>query len=128
MNPLTDTRKLVLIVEDEPDVVQLLAFNLQRQGYRVGHASDGLAAVNETFERHPDLILLDLMLPKLHGFEVCRLLKSSPSSRHIPIIMVTAMDSTEHKLKGLGMGADDYVTKPFEISELIARVKARIGN
>ena len=123
-----DERKFILIAEDEPDVVRLLAFHLQRQGYRVGHAADGLSAVNDTFESHPDLILLDLMLPKLPGFEVCRLLKSSPTSRGIPIIMVTAMGGMEHKLKGFGVGADDYITKPFEISELLVRVRSRLGD
>lgn len=122
----SDPRKFILIAEDEPDVVRLLAFHLQRQGYRVGHAPDGLAAVNDVFEGHPDLVLLDLMLPKLHGFEVCRLIKSTPTARHIPIIMVTAMSGLDDKLKGLGLGADDYVTKPFEITELIARIKRRL--
>jgi two-component system phosphate regulon response regulator PhoB len=127
MRLATDKRKFVLIAEDEPDMVRLLAFHLQRHGYRVGHAPDGLAAINDTLESIPDLLILDLMLPRLHGFEVCRMLKASPTSRHIPIIMVTAMDSTEHKLRGFGLGADDYVTKPFEISELLARIKNRLG-
>ena len=127
MRPVSDNRKFVLIAEDERDVVRLLALHLQLQGYRVGHAPDGLAAVNDTFESKPDLIVLDLMLPKLHGFEVCRMLKASPTARHIPIIMITAMASTESKLKGFGLGADDYVTKPFEIGELLARIKQRLG-
>lgn len=117
-----DARKVILIVEDEPDVVRLLAFHLQRAGYRVAHASDGLTAINQAFDQKPDLVLLDLMLPKLHGLDVCRLLKQSPASRHIPVIMVTALTSLEDKLKGFGCGADDYVTKPFEIRELLARI------
>lgn len=115
-----DLRKVILIVEDEPDVVRLLAFHLQRAGYRVTHASDGLTAINQAFDQKPDLVLLDLMLPKLHGLEVCRLLKQSPTSRHIPVIMVTALTGLDDKLKGFGCGADDYVTKPFEIRELLA--------
>lgn len=127
MGTTTDRRKFVLVAEDDPDMVRLLVFHLQRQGYRVGHAPDGLAAINDTFESQPDLIILDLMLPKLHGFEVCRLLKSSPTSRQIPIIMVTALATIENKLKGLGLGADDYITKPFAVPELVARVKTRLG-
>ena len=127
MRTVTDRRKFVLVAEDEPDVVRLLAYHFQRQGYRVGHAPDGLAAINDTFESCPDLIILDLLLPKLHGLEVCRLLKSSPLSRHIPIIMVTALATTSDKLKGFGLGADDYLTKPFQVAELVARVKTRLG-
>ncbi len=121
-----DSRKSVLIAEDEPDIVRLLAFHLQRAGYRVAHAADGVAAINDVFENKPDLVLLDGLLPKLHGFEVCRLLKHSPTSRHIPIILVTALTSMDDKLKGFGCGADDYVTKPFEIRELVARVRHRL--
>jgi len=126
VNDGIDTRKFVLIAEDEPDVVRLLAFHLQRAGYRVGHAADGVAAVNGVFEGHPDLLLLDLMLPKMPGLEVCRLLKNSPTARRMPIVMVTAMAGLEDKLKGFGCGADDYVTKPFEVRELISRVNALV--
>jgi DNA-binding response OmpR family regulator len=118
-----DRRPYVLIAEDEPDVVRLLAFHLQRAGYRVAHASDGLAAINSVFEHKPDLLLLDGMLPKMHGFEVCRMLKHSPTSHRVPIIMVTALCAMEDKLKGFACGADDYVTKPFEIREVVARVR-----
>lgn len=121
-----DRRKFILIAEDEPDVVRLLAFHLQRAGYRIAHAPDGLAAINAVFEEKPDLVLLDGMLPKLHGFEVCRTLKNSPTSRRVPVIIVTALASTEDKLKGFGCGADDYVTKPFEIPELLARIQQNL--
>jgi DNA-binding response OmpR family regulator len=117
-------RPMILIAEDEPDAATLLEFHLRRQGYRTAVAPDGLSALNETFGRKPELVLLDLMLPKLHGLQVCRMLKTSPLTQHIPIIMVTALGSPEDKLKGFGQGADDYVTKPFDIPELLARIQA----
>lgn len=116
--------KTILIAEDEPDTANLLQFHLQRRGYRTTVASDGLNALNLSFERHPDLVILDLMLPKLHGFEVCRLLKTSPSTRHIPVFLLTAMASTENKVQGFSLGANEYMTKPFEVSELLARVES----
>ena len=117
-------RRLILIAEDEPDTARLLEFHLRRHGYTTAVAPDGLTAVNTVFEKKPVLIILDLMLPLMHGFEVCRLVKSSPTGNQIPIIMLTAMASTENKLEGFKQGADDYVTKPFVMSELIARVEA----
>jgi DNA-binding response OmpR family regulator len=117
-------RRLILITESEPDAAHLLEFHLRRQGYRTAIAPDGLAALNETFAEKPALLLLDLLLPKLHGLEVCRMLKSSPIAQHIPIIMVTALGSPENKLKGFGQGADDYVTKPYNVPELLARIHA----
>ncbi len=117
-------RRLILIAEDEPDTARLLEFHLRRRGYNTAIAPDGLSAMNTVFEKRPVLIILDLMLPLMHGFEVCRLIKSSPAASSIPVIMVTAMASTENKLEGFKQGADDYLTKPFVISELIARVDA----
>jgi DNA-binding response OmpR family regulator len=114
----------ILIAEDEPDTANLLQFHLQRRGYHTTVASDGLNALNLSFERHPDLVILDLMLPKLHGFEVCRMLKTSPSTRHIPVFMLTAMAATEDKVQGFNLGANEYMTKPFEVSELLARVES----
>lgn len=114
----------ILIAEDEPDTANLLQFHLQRRGYQTTVASDGLNALNLSFERHPDLVILDLMLPKLHGFEVCRMLKASPSTRHIPIFMLTAMAATENKVQGFSLGANEYMTKPFEMSELLARIES----
>jgi DNA-binding response OmpR family regulator len=87
-------------------------------------ATDGLMALNVTFEMHPDLVILDLMMPKLHGLEVCRLLKSSPTTRHIPILILSALSAPSDKLTGFGRGADDYLSKPFEMNELLARVQA----
>jgi DNA-binding response OmpR family regulator len=117
-----DQRKLILIAEDDPDVARLVAFHLQHAGYRVAHAPDGLTAVNSVFEGRPDLLILDLMLPKLHGYEVCRLLRHSPLSRSLPILMLTACAGLDDKLKGFGVGTSDYMTKPFAVKELLARV------
>jgi DNA-binding response OmpR family regulator len=114
---------LILIAEDEADAARLVSYRLQSKGYRTCVAADGLATVNAAFEKHPDLVILDLMMPKLHGFEVCRLLKNSPSTRDVPVLILSAMASMEDKLKGFGRGADDYMTKPFEMPELIARVE-----
>src|SRR6266478_1710701 len=116
--------KSILIAEDEPDTANLLQFHLQRRGYHTTVASDGLNALNLSFERRPDPVILDLMLPKLHGFEVCRMLKTSPSTRHIPVFMLTALASTENKVQGLSLGAAEYMTKPFAMSELLARVES----
>ncbi|HUI08323.1 MAG TPA: response regulator [Verrucomicrobiae bacterium] len=117
-------RRVILIAEDEPDTANLLQFHLQRRGYHTTVAADGFHALNLTFERHPDLIILDLMLPKLHGFEVCRMLKESPSTRDIPVFMLTALASSESKVQGFSLGANDYLTKPFEIPELLARIES----
>ena len=115
-------RRFILIAEDEPDTANLLQFHLQRRGYHTRVAADGFDALNLSFESHPDLVILDLMLPKLHGFEVCRMLKASPSTRAIPVVMLTAVASMESKVEGFNVGANDYMTKPFEIPELLARI------
>ena len=114
--------RLILVAEDEPDAAELVRFRLRRKGYMATVATDGLMALNVTFEMRPDLVILDLMMPKLHGLEVCRLLKSSPTTRHIPILILSALSAPHDKLTGFGRGADDYMTKPFEIGELLARV------
>jgi len=127
-NPARDRpvqrQKLIVIAEDEPDAAKLLEFRLRRSGFRTIVAADGLTALNEVFEHKPDLLILDLMLPQMHGFEVCRLLKTSPVTHRIPILVLSALATTEDKLRGFGRGADDYMTKPFEMSELVARVYA----
>ena len=120
---MTD-RPLIVIAEDEPDAAALLVFHLRRRGFRTSVATDGVATLNVMFAEKPALLLLDLMLPKLHGWQVCRMLKASPITRNIPIIMVTALGSPDDKLKGFGQGADDYVTKPFDMPELLARIHA----
>jgi DNA-binding response OmpR family regulator len=117
-------QRLIVIAEDEPDAAKLLEFRLQRGGFRTIVAADGLAALNEVMEHRPDLLILDLMLPQMHGFEVCRLLKTSPATHRIPILVLTALATPEDKLRGFSRGADDYMTKPFEMPELVARVYA----
>ncbi len=111
----------VLIVEDEPILVETLTYNLRRQGYEVLTAMDGLSALTLARQERPDLIVLDLMLPKLDGLEVCRILRQEMS---IPILMLTARADEVDRVVGLEMGADDYLTKPFSMRELLARVKA----
>jgi signal transduction histidine kinase len=114
----------ILIVDDNMDNVELLRKRLQAVGYETIEGYDGEQAVNLTRERHPDLILLDVMMPKLDGFEVCEILKKDDSTRHIPILMLTAKREVPDKVKGFDLGADDYVTKPFNFQELLARVKS----
>jgi DNA-binding response OmpR family regulator len=111
----------VLVVEDEPTLVETLEYNLTRQGYDVCTAADGLAALEVARQEHPDLIVLDIMLPKLDGFEVCRILRRE---MNVPILMLTARVDEVDRVVGLEMGADDYLTKPFSMRELLARVKA----
>jgi DNA-binding response OmpR family regulator len=111
----------VLVVEDEPTLLETLSYNLTRQNYQVETATDGLRAVELAREVHPDLIVLDLMLPKLDGFEVCRLLRQEMNT---PILILTARDDEIDRVIGLELGADDYMTKPFSMREFLARVKA----
>jgi len=111
----------VLVVEDEVTLLETLVYNLQRQGYEVVSAQDGYEALEIAREEKPDLLLLDIMLPGLDGFEVCRILRKEMS---IPILMLTARDEEVDKVVGLEVGADDYLTKPFSMRELMARVKA----
>jgi len=111
----------ILIVEDEPALVETLTYTLQRQGYRVVSATDGRAALEVARREQPDLIVLDVMLPKLDGFEVCRILRREMNT---PIIMLTARDEEIDKVVGLEVGADDYLTKPFGMRELLARIKS----
>ena len=115
---------LILVVEDEDALVTLLRYNLEREGFRVVAAKDGEEALLLAREQKPDLVLLDWMLPLLSGIEVCRQLRRMPDSRNVPIIMLTARGEEGDKLRGLDSGADDYVTKPFSPTELIARVRA----
>ena len=117
---------LILVVEDENALVTLLRYNLEREGFQVIEAGDGEEALLLAREQRPDLILLDWMLPLLSGIGVCRQLRRLPETRSVPIIMLTARGEEGDKLRGLDSGADDYVTKPFSPSELIARVRAVI--
>ncbi len=113
----------VLIVEDEPALVETLSYNLTRQGYEVVTAMDGHAALQIARQERPDLIVLDLMLPGLDGFEVCRILRQEMS---VPILILTARTEEVDKIVGLEVGADDYLTKPFSMRELLARIKAHL--
>ncbi len=115
--------KKILIVEDEQAIVDIISFNLEREGYTVLAAYDGEEGVEKAKAENPDLILLDLMLPKMDGYEVCKYLRKTMST---PIIMLTAREEEVDKILGLELGADDYITKPFSMRELLARVKANI--
>ncbi len=115
--------RIVLIVEDDPNIVDILRFNFEKEGYSVDVATDGSAGLEKALEISPDLILLDVMLPKMDGFEVCRRVREKSS---VPIIMLTAREEEVDKVLGLELGADDYITKPFSIRELTARVKANL--
>ena len=114
----------VLIAEDEQSVAELLTYNLKREGYEVGVAADGDEALMMVRERTPDIMLLDWMLPKTTGIEVCRQLRTRPETRNLPIIMLTARDDETDRIRGLDQGADDYATKPFSTTELLARIRA----
>ena len=114
----------VLIVEDEKALAEILEYNFKKEGYAVDTASDGEIALDKIIFKAPDLIILDWMLPKLSGIEICRKVRSNKKIKNIPIIMLTARGEEEDRLKGLEIGADDYVTKPFSINELLARAKA----
>ena len=119
-----DKEKTILVVEDEKNIVDILVFNLKREGYKTLEAYDGATGLRLALERDPDLILLDLMLPKMDGFAVCRSLREQ--GRTTPVIMLTAREEETDKVLGLDLGADDYITKPFSMRELLARVKANI--
>lgn len=118
------TQERILVVEDERDLRDVLTYNLKREGYQVLSAGDGREALEKAGDRAPDLILLDLMLPDLDGLEVCRRVRQDPQLGSTPIIMVTAKADEADVVLGLGVGADDYLAKPFSVKELIARVKA----
>ena len=116
--------ELILAVDDEAHILELLSFNLENEGYRVMTAANGEDALTVCTRERPALVLLDLMLPGIDGMEVCRRLKGNTSTADIPIIMLTAKGDEVDKVLGLELGADDYITKPFSVRELIARVKA----
>lgn len=114
----------VLIVEDESSLATLLRYNLEREGYRVAEAGDGEEALIVADETHPDLVILDWMLPQLSGIEVCRRMRARGHLRNTPIVMLTARGEESDRIRGLDTGADDYIVKPFSMSELLARVRA----
>jgi len=115
--------KVILIVDDEKPIVDILKFNLEKEGFNVIFAHDGESGLKLAVENNPDLILLDIMLPKMDGFDVCKKVREKSN---VPIIMITAREEEVDKVLGLELGADDYITKPFSVRELLARVKANI--
>ena len=123
MDEQIDDIKTILIVDDEQPIVDILVYNLEKEGYKTITASDGITAVNMALEKKPDLILLDIMLPRLDGLSVCKRIKNS---LNVPILMLTAKDGEIDKILGLELGADDYITKPFSVRELVARVKENL--
>lgn len=116
-------KKKILIVDDEKTIVDMLVYNLQKEGYATLEANDGEEAVNKALEEKPDLVLLDIMLPKMDGLAVCKRIRQTLD---IPILMISAKDEEIDKILGLELGADDYITKPFSVRELMARVKANL--
>ena len=117
-------KNTILIVEDDPDIVELLQYNLEREGFATLAAADGEAGLTAAVDQQPALILLDLMLPGIHGLDVCRRLKQDVSTQAIPLIMLTAKGDDADVVLGLGLGADDYVTKPFSPRQVVARIQA----
>lgn len=116
-------KKTILIVDDEQHIVDILVYNLEKEGYNTLQANDGLTAVDIALSQRPDLILLDIMLPKMDGLAVCKRIRHT---LNVPILMLTAKDEEIDKILGLELGADDYVTKPFSVRELMARIKANL--
>lgn len=122
----TERKPRVLVVDDEPDLLVLLEEHLNQEGYEVVTAGTGMAAINQARDQRPDVILLDVMMPGVSGFDVCNILQDFPETAGIPVIFLTAVAETKRKVMGLNLGADDYITKPFDLHELAARVKAAL--
>jgi phosphate regulon transcriptional regulator PhoB len=116
--------KKILVVDDEPDIVELVSYNLKKEGFEVSSASDGAEALAKIRKGRFDFLILDLMLPGLQGIELCRILRNDTKTKNLPIIMLTAKGEEVDRILGLEIGADDYMTKPFSPRELVARVKA----
>ncbi len=117
-------KPLVLVVEDEAAIATMLRYNLEKSGFRVEEAGDGQEALTRIAEIQPDIVLLDWMLPQMSGIEVCRQIRRRPTTRELPVIMVTARTEDQDAVRGLNTGADDYITKPFNMEALIARIRA----
>jgi DNA-binding response OmpR family regulator len=119
--------KKILVVDDEVDLVKTIRFSLETEGYKVMTSHNGEDALNQARKENPDLILLDLMLPKLDGYKVCRLLKFDERYKHIPILMLTAKTQEKDKVLGMETGADEYITKPFDMDELMEKIKSYLS-
>ncbi len=119
-------RPCILVIEDEPAQRELLAYNLAAEGFRVVLAGDGEEGLLKAAEEAPDLVLLDWMLPLVSGLEVCRRLKARPETRAVPVLMVSARGEEPDRVRGLEIGADDYITKPYSLAELIARIRSHL--
>jgi DNA-binding response OmpR family regulator len=120
-------RKKILVVDDQVDLVKTIQFSLELEGYQVLVSYNGEDALNQARKENPNLILLDIMLPKLDGYKVCRLLKFDEKYKHIPILMLTAKAQEKDKVLGTETGADEYITKPFDIDELMGKVKTYLS-
>ena len=120
---LDPNKKTILVVDDEKPIIDILVYNLKKEGYNTLEATDGEMGLNIAIEQRPDLILLDVMLPKMDGLTVCKRVKQT---YNVPILMISAKDEEIDKIVGLELGADDYITKPFSVRELMARVKANL--
>src|SRR3990172_1701892 len=118
--------KTILIIEDDPDIVRLLTHYLQKEGYRIRAESNGLDGLRAAREATPTVVILDVMLPGMDGYEVCRRLRDTDTTATLPILMLTAKGDEAEKIVGLELGADDYVTKPFSPKEVVARIKALV--
>jgi DNA-binding response OmpR family regulator len=124
---VSDRRPLVLVADDDPDIRSLVVLRLERSGYEVVAVGDGEEALATALERNPDLALLDVMMPKLDGYEVTERLRREEATRHLPVILLTARVQETDIARGLEAGADEYVKKPFSLTELRARVQAVLG-
>ena len=120
---LDPNKKTILVVDDEKPIIDILVYNLNKEGYNTLEATDGQMGLDVALEEKPDLVLLDIMLPKIDGLTVCKKIKQS---YNVPILMISAKDEEVDKIVGLELGADDYITKPFSVRELMARVKANL--
>jgi two-component system alkaline phosphatase synthesis response regulator PhoP len=123
---MIDRPHRILVVDDAPDLLELVEDHLCREGFAVLTATTGMEAITRARSERPELILLDVMMPGVNGFDVCNILQDMPETAEIPIIFLTAVTDTKRKVMGLNLGADDYITKPFELRELTARVLAAL--
>ena len=121
------TKSRILLVDDEPDIVETVAFMLRARNYTVSVASGGLEGIGKAKDELPDLILLDIMMPDMDGYDVCRKLRAEDDTKHIPVVMLTARDESEALLKSHSVGADDYVVKPFSLPALIDKLEKFLG-